>query len=150
MSTTRNVLKRTRSVAQGLAQSPNEREAINEDNNTNTNEGDEKADKELVVVTETSKTFHVGDVDALKIFFRQRIDELTMKPVRGMVTTWLKQLEPKRKGGYGPYHKLLPSQAPEDATPPWWPRTVPYIEPAHLDKDGKHCRCSCPSVANIP
>lgn len=133
----RNVLKRTRSVAQGLAQHPSRLEATDNDDHANTRSDGEEVDNEVTVVTEASKTFHIGDIEALKVFFRQRIDELTMKPVRGMVTSWVKQLEPKRKGGYGPYHKMLPSDAPEDATPPWWPRNVPYIEPAHLDKDGK-------------
>lgn len=132
----RNVLKRTRSVAQGLAQHPSAPEA-SDDNHANTRSGGDEVDDEVAVVTESSRTFHIGDIKALQIFFRQRIDELTMKPVRGMVTSWVKQLEPKRKGGYGPYHKMLPSDAPDDATPPWWPRNVPYIEPAHLDKDGK-------------
>jgi hypothetical protein len=133
----RNVLKRTRSVAQGLSQPSSVREVNDDDVRSSTNAGGDETDKEVSVVTETSRTFHVGDIAALKVFFRQRIDELTMKPVRGMVTSWVKQLEPKRKGGYGPYHKMLPSEAPDDATPPWWPRNVPYIEPAHLDKDGK-------------
>ncbi|KAH6201049.1 hypothetical protein HBI53_149330 [Parastagonospora nodorum] len=131
----RNVLKRTRSVAQELAQHPSPHEATDDDQ-ANTKSGGDELDNEVAVVTEASKTFHIGDIEALQVFFRQRIDELTMKPVRGMVTSWVKQLEPKRKGGYGPYHKMLPSEAPEDATPPWWPHNVPYIEPAHLDKDG--------------
>lgn len=133
----RNVLKRTRSIAQCLSRPSSAHEVSDDDANTSNNAGDNEVEREILVVTESSRTFHVGDVEALKVFFRQRIDELTMKPVRGMVTAWVKQLEPKRKGGYGPYHKMLPSQAPEDATPPWWPRDVPYIEPAHLDKDGK-------------
>jgi hypothetical protein len=93
--------------------------------------------EELIVKTEESKTFNVGDIVQLKIFFRNRIDELTMKPVRSLVTAWVKQLEPKRKGLHGPYHKKLPSEAAPELSPPWWPKTVPYSEPAHLDKDGK-------------
>jgi hypothetical protein len=126
----RNTLKRTRSVAQGLAQPRQPQQTYDDDSND--------YDDETIVQTESSRTFHVGDIEALKSFLRYRIDELTMKPVRGMVTAWLKRLEPKRKGGYGPYHKMLPSEAPADATPPWWPSHVPYVEPAHLDKDGKH------------
>jgi hypothetical protein len=146
--TTQKVLKRTRSVAQGLSQPRNVRDVSDaEDRASN---GDDEVE-EVSVVTEDSKTFCIGDIEALKVFFRHRIDELTMKPVRSMVTSWVKQLEPKRKGGYGPYHKMLPSEAAEDATPPWWPQSVPYVEPAHLDKDGKHshdmsycdCACSC-------
>jgi hypothetical protein len=123
-------LKRTRSVAQGLSRSRSVREASDIENN------DDEYGEERFVKTEESKTFHVGDIEQLMIFFRNRIDELTMKPVRSMLTAWVKQLEPKRKGLHGPYHKMLPAEAPED-TPPWWPRTVPYSEPAHLDKDGK-------------
>jgi hypothetical protein len=130
----RQALKRSRSVAQGLSQSRRAREVSDVEDNID-HADDEK--EEVAVVNEASKTFQVGDIEALKTFLRARIDELTMKPVRSMVTSWVKKLEPKRKGGYGPYHKMLPSAAPEEATPPWWPRTVPYIEPAHLDKDGK-------------
>jgi hypothetical protein len=92
---------------------------------------------DVKVVIDSSTTFLISDIDGLKNFFRHRLDELTMKPVRGMVTGWVKQLEPKRKGGYGPYHKMLPTEAPKDATPPWWPDTVLYVEPAHLEKEGK-------------
>jgi hypothetical protein len=48
-----------------------------------------------VVPTETTKTFRMGEIEGLMEFFRHRIDELTMKPVRGMVTAWIKILEPK-------------------------------------------------------
>jgi hypothetical protein len=126
----RNVLKRSRSVAQDLSHPSRPQQTSDEDGNDH--------DDETMVQTESSRTFHVGDIKALKTFLRYRIDELTMKPVRGMVTAWLRQLEPKRKGGYGPYHKMLPCDAPADATPPWWPHNVPYVEPAHLDKDGKY------------
>ncbi|KAH8725244.1 hypothetical protein GQ44DRAFT_759622 [Phaeosphaeriaceae sp. PMI808] len=121
-------LKRTRSIAQGLSQPRYAKEASDHDDNED--------DDEVDVAIEMSRTFHIGDMEGLKNFFRHRIDELTMKPVRGMVTRWVKQLEPKRKGGYGPYHRLLPADAPADTTPPWWPQDVPYVEPAHLDKDG--------------
>jgi hypothetical protein len=117
-------------VAQDLSHPSRPQQTSDEDGNDH--------DDETMVQTESSRTFHVGDIKALKTFLRYRIDELTMKPVRGMVTAWLRQLEPKRKGGYGPYHKMLPCDAPADATPPWWPHNVPYVEPAHLDKDGKY------------
>ncbi|KAF2031367.1 hypothetical protein EK21DRAFT_88081 [Setomelanomma holmii] len=121
-------LKRTHSVAQGLSQP-------REVSDSSDNDEDED-DMETTVVTESARHFQIGNIKALKYFFRHRIDELTMKPVRGMVTAWIKQLEPRRLGGYGPYHKKLPAEAPADATPPWWPESVPYVEPAHLDKDG--------------
>ncbi|KAH7074684.1 hypothetical protein BKA63DRAFT_319292 [Paraphoma chrysanthemicola] len=128
----RKALKRSRSIAQGLSQQPSVSDASEDDND----DGDEDKRKEVTVITETARHFEMGDIKALKTFFRHRIDELTMKPVRGMVTGWIKQLEPRRLGGYGPYHRKLPTEAPADATPPWWPQSVPYIEPAHLDKDG--------------
>ncbi|KAH7087624.1 hypothetical protein FB567DRAFT_415595, partial [Paraphoma chrysanthemicola] len=130
--TKRKALKRTRSIAQGLSQPPSVSDASEDDND----DGAEDKRKEVTIITETARHFEMGDIKALKTFFRHRIDELTMKPVRGMVTGWIKQLEPRRLGGYGPYHRKLPTEAPADATPPWWPQSVPYIEPAHLDKDG--------------
>lgn len=96
----------------------------------------------------------MGDMEGLKAFFRQRIDELTMKPVRAMLTAWIKQMEPRRMGGYGKYHRRLPSERPAHTTPPWWPQNVPYIEPAHLDKEGKSRDChllySCLPVHRPP
>lgn len=136
ISAKRKSLKRTRSVAQGLSQPRGAFDASDDDNDRD--DGDDDRDTEIIVITETARHCQMGDMKALKNFFRHRIDELTMKPVRGMVTAWIKQLEPKRLGGYGPYHRKLPAEAPADATPPWWPQNVPYIEPAHLDKDSKH------------
>lgn len=98
---------------------------------------DENDDNDVIVVTEQSTTILISDIDKLKQFFRHRFDELTMIPVRKMVTRWVKQLEPKRMVGYGPYHKQLPKDKPKNETPPWWPGDVPYVEPAHLDKEGK-------------
>lgn len=127
----RRAKKRTRSgySAQGPSQSRLKRDASEDD----TNEQDEK-----VLTNEIRYDFHLGDMAGLRKFFRQRIEELTMKPVRGLVTNWIKQLEPKRPGVYGPYHRKKPSEMPEEATPPWWPQDVGYIEPAHLDKNGTH------------
>lgn len=56
---------------------------------------DEDEDDENDFATETTKSFRMGDIEGLKIFLKHRIDELTMKPVRGMVTAWVKQLEPR-------------------------------------------------------
>jgi hypothetical protein len=128
-------LKRSRSVAQGLPHSRRACEASDVEDNID--HADNENEEAVAVVNEGSKSFQVGDIDGLKTFLRVRIDELTMRPVRSIVTSWVKKLEPKRKGRYGLYHGLLPTAAPEDETPPWWPQTVPYIEPAHLDKDGK-------------
>ena len=123
-------LKRTRSVAQGLASNPKAKE----------DSDDFDDDQTVQVVTEESYTFYIGDIEAFKDFLRRRFDELTMKPLRGIATHWVKLLEPRRLGDWGKYHEMLPSEAD---TPPWWPRTVIYKEPSHLKKSGK---CS-PSIA---
>lgn len=125
-SKTRNALKRSRSVARGVAQP-----------STNPSDDDDASDEdEYRVKNITSRTFQIGDMKELKVFLRYRLDELTMKPIRPIVTAWIKQLEPRRLGDYGPYHKLLPAAAPSDATPPWWPEDVIYNEPSHLSKSG--------------
>lgn len=118
-------LKRTRSVAQGLA--PN-RKAVTDDNNP------EDIESTVEVVTEESHTFYIGDVDAFKKFLTRRFDELTMKPLRGIATHWVKLIEPRRLGDWGKYHEMKPSEA---ETPPWWPQDVIYKEPSHLKKEGK-------------
>ena len=106
------------------------------DNNEDDDDDDDvdEADQTVRVVTEESHTFYIGDIDAFKEFLRCRFDELTMKPLRGIVTHWVKLLEPRRLGDWGKYHEMLPSEAD---TPPWWPRTVIYKEPSHLKKSGK-------------
>jgi len=73
-------------------------------------------------------------IGAFKKFLYYRFDELTMKPLRGIVTHWVKLLEPERLGCWGKYHEMLPSEA---ESPPWWPRTVIYKDPSHLKKSGK-------------
>ncbi|KAF2623938.1 hypothetical protein BU25DRAFT_461448 [Macroventuria anomochaeta] len=115
-------LKRTRSVAQGLA--PNRKAFVDNDDVDDT-------DETVQVVTEESHTFYIGDIDAFKEFLRCRFDELTMKPLRGIATHWVKLLEPRRLGDWGKYHEMLPTEAD---TPPWWPNTVIYKEPSHLKK----------------
>jgi len=66
-----------------------------------------------------------------------------MKPLRGIVTHWVKRLEPQRQGKYGAYLSYAQRKATSkggnmDAIkPPWWPREVPYIEPAHLQLERK-------------
>lgn len=94
----------------------------------------DKVDQTVQVTTEESHTFYIGDIDAFKNFLHHRFDELTMKPLRGIVTHWVKLLEPRRLGDWGKYHEMLPSEAD---TPPWWPQTVIYKEPSHLKKDGQ-------------
>jgi hypothetical protein len=119
-------LKRSRSVAQGP--SADRKTALDEDD---AEEGKEVDD----AITNESHTFYIGDIPALKKFLHCRFDELTMKPLRGIVTHWVKLLEPRRLGDWGKYHEKLPSEA---ETPPWWPKTVIYKEPSHLKKNGKY------------
>ena len=107
--------------------------ASNRKASVDTQEVDE-ADKTVQAVTQESHTFYIGDVEKLKEFLTHRFDELTMKPLRGIATHWVKLLEPRRLGDWGKYHEKLPSEAD---TPPWWPRTVIYKEPSHLKKNGR-------------
>ncbi len=93
--------------------------------------------KKRKVVTEASSTFYIGDFPKVIDFLYHRFDELTTKPLRTMVTNWIKILEPRRQSNYGPYHKQLPSDQPSGSTPPWWPQSVPYNEPSHLSKHSK-------------
>lgn len=81
-----------------------------------------------------SRTFYIDDVDAFKKFLHFRFEELTMKPLRGIVTGWIKHLEPKRLCEWGKYHEMLPTEA---NAPLWWPATVIYKEPSHLKKEGE-------------
>ena len=85
-------LKRSRSVAQGLALA-RQTDVTNED----VNEFDQANVDNLSaqVVNEESHTFYIGDIGAFKEFLYYRFDELTMKPLRGIVTHWVKLLEPK-------------------------------------------------------
>ena len=124
-------MKRSRSVAQGLALA-RQADVTNED----VDEFDQATVDNLSAqtVTEESHTFYIGDIGAFKEFLYYRFDELTMKPLRGIVTHWVKLLEPRRLSGWGKYHEMLPSEA---ESPPWWPRTVIYKEPSHLKKNGK-------------
>jgi hypothetical protein len=87
--------------------------------------------------------FRIGDVEGMKKFYYRRLGEVGINALRRIVTEWVKVLEPTRLRNYGPYHKLkqyswdfklLKSETPprEHRGPPWWPRDVPYVEPAHL------------------
>ncbi|OAG05658.1 uncharacterized protein CC84DRAFT_1259057 [Paraphaeosphaeria sporulosa] len=81
------------------------------------------------------KTFSIGDVNSLQTFYATRFRELTMKPMRDIVTAWVKRLEPKRQKKYGPYQRydLDPrSDKVKSIKPRWWPADIPYVEPSHL------------------
>jgi hypothetical protein len=131
-STSRRILKRSRSISQALSRPSLAQDATDAEDE----EGNDTVNRNIVFATRFAETFHIGDMKGLKRFLRFRLDELTMKPLRPIVTAWIKLIEPRRSGSYGPYHKLLPADAPQDATPPWWPVDVEYNEPSHLSKAG--------------
>ena len=95
------------------------------------------------------KTFRIGDIASLQIFYATRFRELTMKPMRDIVTAWVKRLEPKRQKKFGPYQRydLDPLSVRAKSTkPPWWPTEIPYVEPSHLKLERKsrlRQTCSC-------
>lgn len=126
----RKTLKRSRSIARKLTQEQSQA-PLDDDEEYDDEEDDDRSP------SEKAHTFYVGDFDELCKFFRRRLEELTMKPLRPIVTAWIKQLEPRRLGSYGPYHKKMPWQRPPECTPDWWPQDVRYEEPSHLDKAGK-------------
>ncbi|KAF2446110.1 hypothetical protein P171DRAFT_430327 [Karstenula rhodostoma CBS 690.94] len=85
--------------------------------------------------TRAPMTFSIGDVKSLKAFYAARFRELTMKPMRDVVTAWVKRLEPKRQKKYGPYQRYdhdARSDKFKGVKPPWWPAHIPYVEPSHL------------------
>jgi hypothetical protein len=97
---------------------------------------DEEEHESRVVVQDESNTFYIDDFEKVGRFMLQRLEELNLRLLQGIVANWIRLLEPRRLKVYGNYHNKLPSQMPEDATPPWWPKTVMYKKPSHLKKEG--------------
>lgn len=63
-----------------------------------------------------------------------------MKPMRDVVTAWVKRLEPKRQKKFGPYQRYdldARSEKAKSVKPPWWPADIPYVEPSHLKLERK-------------
>lgn len=92
-----------------------------------------------VVPADVTLSFHVGDIEALKAFYAVRFRELTMKPMRDIVTAWVKRLEPRRQQKFGPYQRYPERRGGKPKTfikPSWWPAAVPYVEPSHLKLQG--------------
>ncbi|PVH92184.1 hypothetical protein DM02DRAFT_635564 [Periconia macrospinosa] len=77
---------------------------------------------------------NVNDSNAVKAFYKVRLEELGTKPLRPIVTAWVKRLAPQRANDFGNYRKTSSpdSLRPEGNYPPWWPCNAPYIEPSHL------------------
>ncbi|KAL5399477.1 hypothetical protein PMIN03_010617 [Paraphaeosphaeria minitans] len=95
----------------------------------------DKAAAEDCEATQVPKTFSIGDVVSLQAFYVTRFRELTMKPMRDIVTAWVKRLEPKRQKKYGPYQRYdvdHRSDKVKSIKPRWWPADIPYVEPSHL------------------
>jgi hypothetical protein len=82
---------RAASIVQGIKRS----QSCVGDKASDGEDEDEDDENENDFAKETTKSFRMGDIEGLKVFLKHRIDELTMKPVRGMVTAWVKQLEPR-------------------------------------------------------
>ena len=114
--------KRTRAIVQDSSEDDNE---------------EQHGSRDVDISSDPAHQFHIGDLEQLKLFFRRRLDELTTKPVRPIVTAWLRLREPKRKHIYGSYNKILPRDQSPGSVPPWWPDGIPYQEPSHLDKKCK-------------
>jgi hypothetical protein len=78
---------------------------------------------------------YINDIEGLVKFYRCRFDELTMKPLRKVITQWITKIEPQRSTTYGSYDARLPPDRPKGTTPPWWPDHCPYLEPSHLRRE---------------
>ena len=83
-----------------------------------------------------SLALYINDIEALTKFYKRRFHEMTLKPLRKIVTEWVARLEPKRQLTYGRYDKEIPSKRSKPS-PPWWPSDCPYWEPSHLKCAGE-------------
>jgi hypothetical protein len=113
---------------------------------TNSYLGDENEDgsSKTHVVTVPTQTFYIADLDGVKSYFRARLHELTLNPLRKIIEGWIKMIEPRRTSLFGKYGKfgknfhLTPKQAavqaPEAVFPTWWVEDCQYREPSHLKR----------------
>jgi hypothetical protein len=110
-------------------------------------DGDDDGDEDYIDATfiinyEQTNTLLVNDIPALKQFYYVRFQELTMKPLRQIVTAWVKELSPERTKHYGPYNSKSAAanrankNVDKSKRPPWWPKNLPYQEPSHLQRKG--------------
>lgn len=104
-----------------------------DDEDDECNEDDEHDPSSTPKRTRT-ETLYINNVEALTKFYRRRFDEMTMKPLRKIITEWVGRLEPQRQSKYGKYDNKLPSKRSEPS-PPWWPSYCPYREPSHLKRE---------------
>jgi hypothetical protein len=95
---------------------------------------DEITDQDSVPKRTRTETMYINNIEALTRFYRRRFDEMTMKPLRKIITEWVGRLEPQRQSKYGRYDNKLPSRR-DEPSPPWWPSYCPYREPSHLKRE---------------
>ncbi|KAJ4353878.1 uncharacterized protein N0V89_005608 [Didymosphaeria variabile] len=115
------------------------RRTRNQDDNDINDAQDADEAHEPTAKVRPPETFSIGDVESLQAFYAARFRELTMKPMRDVVTAWVKRLEPRRQKKYGPYQRYEYNDDSDgrldrkkSIKPPWWPTAVPYVEPSHL------------------
>lgn len=112
-------------------------------------DGDDE-DDQPVSARSRPNTLYINDINALMAFYAVRLKELTMKPLRQIVTAWVRELSPKRQTTYGRYHGFTPATAPEgEKSAPWWPRDIPYLEPAHLKLQCRICIQYLPNMHSL-
>jgi hypothetical protein len=128
----RRAKKRPHTAAQSL---PRARDRTPLDSSEDGDNEDEKSDDEANTANNEQIGFLTSEFEKLKTFLRIRLEELTMKRLRPIVTEWVKLLVPQRQALYGPYHKRH-AEAPAEPAPPWWPAGLQYVEPSHLPKTG--------------
>ncbi|KAJ4286953.1 hypothetical protein N0V90_012833 [Kalmusia sp. IMI 367209] len=76
-------------------------------------------------------SFDFGDIKGLRHFLFTRFKEVTLKPLRYIVTAWIHWIQPNRRKIYGAYNSRT-NKHESSELPPWWPTTVPYDEPTRL------------------
>lgn len=120
-------VKRGRPITRARSQ----RQVANEDDEYN---GENDSDADLTPKRIRTETLYINNIEGLLKFYRHRFDELTMKPMRKIITEWVSRLEPQRQSKYGKYDNKLPSKRTA-LSPPWWPSDCPYREPSHLKRE---------------
>jgi hypothetical protein len=78
---------------------------------------------------------YINDIEALTWFYQQRFQEMSLKPLRKIIASWIMLLEPERPMRYGAYDNKRPSGRAR--SPPWWPYDCPYTTPARMKRERK-------------
>jgi hypothetical protein len=82
------------------------------------------------------EALYIDGIDAVLRFYRYRFNELPLRALKSILTSWIDNWEPQRKSKYGRYNKKFPSERSQ-ASPPWWPSDCPYTEPATMTREGE-------------